>query len=224
MKSMNYYLLRREWLQYRSFGKSWLLVWAIYLGLYLLMGISASFVITFLPIIMTYSAVYTVKQVGEVVGAGTEDFLLPVPLRQVLWARYQFAFLVGLASSVVVVCAILLRQLLNPAEKLNLLFTIGSAMAYSAVITGGSMPLLYKFGATRGRFTLLVLMGLAAALGGSAAIVGMSAIGGMPNSAGYGIAACAVLLWALMPFSLRITERFYRQGGVDHERHPIVEG
>ena len=224
MKSMNYYLLRREWLQYRSFGKSWLLVWAIYLGLYLLMGISASFVITFLPIIMTYSAVYTVKQVGEVVGAGTEDFLLPVPLRQVLWARYQFAFLVGLASSVVVVRAILLRQLLNPAEKLNLLFTIGSAMAYSAVITGGSMPLLYKFGAARGRFTLLVLMGLAAALGGSAAIVGMSAIGGMPNSAGYGIAACAVLLWALMPFSLRITERFYRQGGVDHERHPIVEG
>ena len=224
MKSMNYYLLRREWLQYRSFGKSWLLVWAIYLGLYLLMGISASFVITFLPIIMTYSAVYTVKQAGEVVGAGTEDFLLPVPLRQVLWARYQFAFLVGLASSVVVVCAILLRQLLNPAEKLNLLFTIGSAMAYSAVITGGSMPLLYKFGATRGRFTLLVLMGLAAALGGSAAIVGMSAIGGMPNSAGYGIAACAVLLWALMPFSLRLTERFYRQGGVDHERHPIVEG
>ena len=164
MKSMNYYLLRREWLQYRSFGKSWLLVWAIYLGLYLLMGISASFVITFLPIIMTYSAVYTVKQAGEAVGAGTEDFLLPVPLRQVLWARYQFAFLVGLASSVVVVCAILLRQLLNPAEKLNLLFTIGSAMAYSAVITGGSMPLLYKFGATRGRFTLLVLMGLAAAL------------------------------------------------------------
>ena len=224
MKSMNYYLLRREWLQYRSFGKSWLLVWAIYLGLYLLMGISASFVITFLPIIMTYSAVYTVKQAGEVVGAGTEDFLLPVPLRQVLWARYQFAFLVGLASSVVVVCAILLRQLLNPAEKLNLLFTIGSAMAYSAVITGGSMPLLYKFGATRGRFTLLVLMGLAAALGGSAAIVGMSAIGGIPNSAGYGIAACAVLLWALMPFSLRLTERFYRQGGVDHERHPIVEG
>ncbi len=224
MKSMNYYLLRREWLQYRSFGKSWLLVWAIYLGLYLLMGISASFVITFLPIIMTYSAVYTAKQAGEAVGAGTEDFLLPVPLRQVLWARYQFAFLVGLASSVVVVCAILLRQLLNPAEKLNLLFTIGSAMAYSAVITGGSMPLLYKFGATRGRFTLLVLMGLAAALGGSAAIVGMSAIGGMPNSAGYGIAACAVLLWALMPFSLRLTERFYRQGGVDHERHPIVEG
>ena len=199
-------------------------MWAIYLGLYLLMGISASFVITFLPIIMTYSAVYTVKQAGEAVGAGTEDFLLPVPLRQVLWARYQFAFLVGLASSVVVVCAILLRQLLNPAEKLNLLFTIGSAMAYSAVITGGSMPLLYKFGATRGRFTLLVLMGLAAALGGSAAIVGMSAIGGMPNSAGYGIAACAVLLWALMPFSLRLTERFYRQGGVDHERHPIVEG
>ena len=224
MKSMNYYLLRREWLQYRSFGKSWLLVWAIYLGLYLLMGISASFVITFLPIIMTYSAVYTVKQAVEAVGAGTEDFLLPVPLRQVLWARYQFAFLVGLASSVVVVCAILLRQLLNPAEKLNLLFTIGSAMAYSAVITGGSMPLLYKFGATRGRFTLLVLMGLAAALGGSAAIVGMSAIGGIPNSAGYGIAACAVLLWALMPFSLRLTERFYRQGGVDHERHPIVEG
>ena len=221
---MNYYLLRREWLQYRSFGKSWLLVWAIYLGLYLLMGISASFVITFLPIIMTYSAVYTVKQAVEAVGAGTEDFLLPVPLRQVLWARYQFAFLVGLASSVVVVCAILLRQLLNPAEKLNLLFTIGSAMAYSAVITGGSMPLLYKFGATRGRFTLLVLMGLAAALGGSAAIVGMSAIGGIPNSAGYGIAACAVLLWALMPFSLRLTERFYRQGGVDHERHPIVEG
>ena len=123
-----------------------------------------------------------------------------------------------------VVCAILLRQLLNPAEKLNLLFTIGSAMAYSAVITGGSMPLLYKFGATRGRFTLLVLMGLAAALGGSAAIVGMSAIGGIPNSAGYGIAACAVLLWALMPFSLRLTERFYRQGGVNHERHPIVEG
>lgn len=78
---MNYYLLRREWLQYRSFGKSWLLVWAIYLGLYLLMGISASFVITFLPIIMTYSAVYTVKQAGEAVGAGTEDFLLPVPLR-----------------------------------------------------------------------------------------------------------------------------------------------
>lgn len=224
MKSMNYYLLRREWLQYRSFGKSWLLVWAIYLGLYLLLGISASFVITFLPIIMTYSAVYTVKQAGEAVGAGAEDFLLPVPLRQVLWARYQFAFLVGLASTVVVVCAVLLRQLLNPAEKLNLLFMIGSAMTYSAVITGGSMPLLYKFGATRGRFTLLVLMGLAAALGGSAAIVGMSAIGGMPNSAGYGIAACAVLLWALMPFSLRLTERFYRQGGVDHERHPIVEG
>ena len=67
MKSMSYYLLRREWLQYRSFGKSWLLVWAIYLGLYLLMGISASFVITFLPIIMTYSAVYTVKQAGEAV-------------------------------------------------------------------------------------------------------------------------------------------------------------
>ena len=59
MKSMNYYLLRREWLQYRSFGKSWLLVWAIYLGLYLLMGISASFVITFLPIMMMGRKVMT---------------------------------------------------------------------------------------------------------------------------------------------------------------------
>ena len=62
MKSMSYYLLRREWLQYRSFGKSWLLVWAIYLGLYLLMGISASFVITF-PVSYTHLTLPTIRLV-----------------------------------------------------------------------------------------------------------------------------------------------------------------
>lgn len=40
---------------------------------------------------------------------------------------------------------------------------------------------------------------------------------------GYALTITAVVLWALMPFSLRLTERFYRRGGVDHERHPIVE-
>lgn len=85
------------------------------------------------------------------------------------------------------------------------------------------MPLLYRFGATKARFTLLVLMGISAALGGSAAVVGLAALGGVPDSISIALTITAVVLWVLMPFSLRLTERFYRRGGVDHERHPIVE-
>lgn len=75
----------------------------------------------------------------------------------------------------------------------------------------------------QGTLTLLVIMGISAALGGSAAVVGLAALGGVPDGAGYALTITAVVLWALMPFSLRLTERFYRRGGVDHERHPIVE-
>ena len=202
MKPMTYNLLRREWLQYKSFGRTWLWIWVLYLGMYLLLGMAAGFVVVFLPIIMAYSAIYSAKQTGEAVNAGTEDFLLPVPLRDVLWAKYLFAFLMGSASAVVVLAAVLFQTLLNPEEAIN--------------------P-FYVLGVTKARFTLLVLMGISAALGGSAAVVGLAAMGGVPDGAGYALTITAVVLWALMPFSLRLTERFYRRGGVDHERHPIVE-
>ena len=107
MKPMTYNLLRREWLQYKSFGRTWLWIWVLYLGMYLLLGMAAGFVVVFLPIIMAYSAIYSAKQTGEAVNAGTEDFLLPVPLRDVLWAKYLFAFLMGSASAAVVVVAAL---------------------------------------------------------------------------------------------------------------------
>lgn len=223
MKPMTYNLLRREWLQYKSFGRTWLWIWVLYLGMYLLLGMAAGFVVVFLPIIMAYSAIYSAKQTGEAVNAGTEDFLLPVPLRDVLWAKYLFAFLMGSASAVVVLAAVLFQTLLNPDEAINLFYVLGVTMTYTAVITGVGMPLLYRFGATKARFTLLVLMGISAALGGSAAVVGLAALGGVPDSISIALTITAVVLWALMPFSLRLTERFYRRGGVDHERHPIVE-
>ena len=223
MKPTTYYLLRREWLQYKSFGRTWLWIWVLYLGMYLLLGMAAGFVVIFLPIIMTYSAIYSAKQTGEPVSAGTEDFLLPVPLREVLWARYLFAFLLGAASVVVVLAAVMFQGLLNPEEAISPFYLLGATMIYTGVITGLGMPLLYRFGATKARLSLLVLMAISAALGGSAAVAGLTALGGVPDSVSLGLMLCALLLWALMPFSLRLTERFYRQGGVDHERHPIVE-
>ena len=116
---MTYNLLRREWLQYRSFGRTWLWIWVLYLGMYLLLGMVAGFVVIFLPIIMTYSAIYSAKQTGEAVNAGIEDFLLPVPLRDVLWAKYLFAFLMGSVSTVVVLAVVLFQTLLNPEEAIN---------------------------------------------------------------------------------------------------------
>ena len=38
---MTYNLLRREWLQYKSFGRTWLWIWVLYLGMYLLLGMAA---------------------------------------------------------------------------------------------------------------------------------------------------------------------------------------
>ena len=223
MKSTTCNLLRREWLQYKSFGKSWLWIWGLYLGMYLLLGMAAGFVIVFLPIIMSYSAIYSAKQTGEAVNAGTEDFLLPVPLRDVLWARYLFSFLLGAASVIVVLATVLLQGLLNPDESISPFYILGITMTYTGVITGVGMPLLYRFGATKARLSLLVIMAIAAALGGSAAVVGLAALGGVPDSVSIALVILAVVLWALMPFSLRLTERFYRRGGVDHERRPIVE-
>lgn len=223
MKPMTYNLLRREWLQYKSFGKSWLYIWILYLGLYLLLGMAAGFIVLFLPVVMTYSAIYSAKQTGEAVSAGTEDFLLPVPLREVLQAKYLFAFLMASISALVVLAAVMVQRILNPGEAFSIFYVLGATMTYTAVVTGGGLPLLYRFGATKARFTLLVLMGISAALGGSAAVVGLAALGGVPDSISIALTITAVVLWALMPFSLRLTERFYRRGGVDHERHPIVE-
>lgn len=150
MKPMTYNLLRREWLQYKSFGRTWLWIWVLYLGMYLLLGMAAGFVVVFLPVIMAYSAIYSAKQTGEAVNAGTEDFLLPVPLRDVLWAKYLFAFLMGSASAVVVLAAVLFQTLLNPEKAINPFYVLGVTMTYTAVITGVGMPLLYRFGATKG--------------------------------------------------------------------------
>lgn len=144
MKPMTHNLLRREWLQYKSFGRTWLWIWVLYLGMYLLLGVAAGFVVVFLPIIMAYSAIYSAKQTGEAVNAGTEDFLLPVPLRDVLWAKYLFAFLMGSASAVVVLAAVLFQTLLNPEEAINPFYVLGVTMTYTAVITGVGMPLLYR--------------------------------------------------------------------------------
>ena len=223
MKPMTYNLLRREWLQYKSFGKSWLWIWVLYLGLYLLLGLAAGFIVLFLPIVMTYSAIYSAKQTGEAVSAGIEDFLLPVPLREVLWSKYLFAFLMASISALVVLAAVMVQRLLNPEEIISPFYVLGATMTYTAVVTGGGLPLLYKFGATRGRFTMIILMGISAVLGSSVAILGLTAMGGVPDSISIALTITAVVLWALMPFSLRLTERFYRRGGVDHERHPIVE-
>lgn len=223
MKPMTYNLLRREWLQYKSFGRTWLWIWILYLGLYLLLGMAAGFIVLFLPVVMTYSAIYSAKQTGEAVSAGTEDFLLPVPLREVLQAKYLFAFLMASISALVVLAAVMVQRILNPGEAFSIFYVLGATMTYTAVVTGGGLPLLYKFGATKGLFPLIILMGISAALGGSMAVVGLAAMGGVPDGAGYALTITAVVLWALMPFSLRLTERFYRRGGVDHERHPIVE-
>lgn len=223
MKPMTYNLLRREWLQYKSFGRTWLWIWVLYLGMYLLLGMAAGFIVLFLPVVITYSAIYSAKQTGEAVSAGTEDFLLPVPLRDVLQAKYLFAFLMASISALVVLAAVMVQRILNPGEAFSIFYVLGVTMTYTAVITGVGMPLLYRFGATKARFTLLVLMGISAALGGSMAVVGLAALGGVPDSISIALTITAVVLWALMPFSLRLTERFYRRGGVDHERHPIVE-
>lgn len=223
MKPMTYNLLRREWLQYKSFGRTWLWIWVLYLGMYLLLGMAAGFIVLFLPVVMTYSAIYSAKQTGEAVSAGTEDFLLPVPLREVLQAKYLFAFLMASISALVVLAAVMVQRILNPGEAFSIFYVLGATMTYTAVVTGGGLPLLYKFGATKGRFTLIILMGTSAALGSSVAILGLTAMGGVSDATGYALTLTAVVLWALMPFSLRLTERFYRRGGVDHERHPIVE-
>ena len=51
--------------------------------------------------------------------------------------------------------------------------------------------------------------------GGVCHRLGTSASVQFGNSAGYGVACLCARLWVLMPFSLRLTERFDRQGGVD---------
>ena len=215
MKSNQYYLLRREWLQYKSFGKSWLYVWCIYLLLFFLLGVGGRSFAVLLPVIMTYSAMISAQQTGEPVCAASEDFLLPVPLEQVVWARYLFTFLVSLASVVIIVAAALLQGLIFPEDAVSPLYILSIDMLYTGVITALGLPFLYRFGTTRGRILMIVVMLVGAAVGGSAAVLGLIAAGGadIPGTITLSLLAAAVLVWALMPLSLRLSVRFYRRVG-----------
>ena len=191
MKNISALLLRREWTRYHSFGGSWLFIWGIYLVIFLLTGQSGSFFLVFLPMIMSYGALVTASQAGEAVLAGTEDFLLPVPLRRVIWARYQLVFLIGLASSLLCIIMLFLGRLLHPSDSFYspvFLFGMGMLTAGASAVFVGPIIFRWEFGRSRVLNTLII--GLGAAVGaGSSALVIIALEWRRPGDAGSGAAA-----------------------------------
>ena len=224
MKNISTLLLRREWIQYRSFGGSWLFIWGLYLVIFLLTGQSGSFFLVFLPMIMSYGALVTASQTGEAVLSGTEDFLLPVPLRQVIWARYRLVFLVGLASTLFCTGLLFLGRLLHPADTFYppvFLFGMGMLTAGACAVFVG--PVIYRWELSRSRMLNALIIGFGAAFGaGSSAMVILATYGGGLGLLNLAPLLGAVLLWALAPVSCALAERNYRKGGIAHERNPIT--
>lgn len=224
MKNISALLLRREWTRYHSFGGSWLFIWGIYLVIFLLTGQSGSFFLVFLPMIMSYGALVTASQAGEAVLAGTEDFLLPVPLRRVIWARYQLVFLIGLASSLLCIIMLFLGRLLHPSDSFYspvFLFGMGMLTAGASAVFVGPIIFRWEFGRSRVLNTLIIGLGTAVGAGSSALVIIAS------NGGGLGMLDLvpllgAVLLWALAPVSCTLAEKNYRKGGVTHEKKPII--
>ena len=143
MRSELSLLLRREWEQYRSVnGKAMLLIWVVYLLTFLVAHNQMIFMVVYLPVLMGYSAITGAKQQGETVHQGNEDFLLPVPLEDIIRARYLFVFGITLVSSLVVAVVVDRRGAARSRIYLILVVTMG-AMA------GGAAALVAEIGLTR---------------------------------------------------------------------------
>ena len=161
---------------------------------------------------------------GEAVNAGTEDFLLPVPLRRVIWARYQLVFLIGLASSLFCIIMLFLGRLLHPSDSFYspvFLFGMGMLTAGASAVFVGPIIFRWEFGRSRVLNTLIISLGAAVGAGSSALVIIAS------NGGGLGMLDLvpllgAVLLWALAPASCALAEKNYRKGGVTHEKKPII--
>ena len=219
-------LLLREWVQYKSAtGWSMLWVWVIYLIAFIIGGSNMLFMLLYLPVIMGYSVMLNIRQQGEAVRQGSEDFLLPVPLGRVIRARYLFIFGVFLLSSVLVTGVVAVGRLLGDIS-IDPVMVFGSCMGINGIMLDISMPLLYRWGAARSRIYMILVLAVSASVGAMASIMLEFGMGqtGHGLSANVGCLAGAVLVWCLSPLSVCWTVKMYRKGGVDHEKKPILEG
>ena len=225
MRSELSLLLRREWEQYRSVnGKAMLLIWVVYLLTFLVAHNQMIFMVVYLPVLMGYSAITGAKQQGETVHQGNEDILLPVPLEDIIRARYLFVFGITLVSSLVVAVVVQLARVLLGSVA-GPVMVLGFSMSIMGIMALVAMPLVYRRGAARSRIYLILVVTMGAMAGGAAALVAEIGLTrtGIATAADFAYLVGAALIWCLSPLSARLTMKMYRRGGVDHEKRPIVQ-
>ena len=142
--------------------------------------------------------------------------MLPYTPGQIVWSKYLLAYIFTLLAGVIIVAGSLLRGINTGAvdwiETANISMMLGVAMLF---VTALGLPVLYRFGAEKGRYVMLLVMGV-----GVGTVLGLRGFFGevpqlpaLPLPAV--IAAVAALAVGATWVSFRASVRFYqkRQNG-----------
>lgn len=200
-------LLRREGIYLRSlFTRAWLGVLALLCVCALFSPVMMTGYIT---LILANVMVFNIRANEEVTGAQALDFLLPAPLGQVVLARYLS----------VVGPVILMPTLCFTAQAAWALavgtYPLSTAVeAYLVALVMGlyicvlSLPILYRYGQTKGRMRAMVVYVVGFVLIGMSSMTAASLGGGLPSALRLGLAGAVLLLAAGLPVSYRLSVRY----------------
>ena len=143
--------------------------------------------------------------------------MLPYRTEQLVWSKYLLAYLFTLLGGSIILLSALLQGLATGAadleETVEMVLMLGVSMLF---VTAFGMPALYRFGAEKGRYVMILVLGV----GVGAALGLMGVFEERPKLPELPLPAVALVLLALaaaLSFgSFRLSVHFYkkRQNGV----------
>lgn len=138
--------------------------------------------------------------------------MLPYTPGQIVWSKYLLAYIFTLLAGVIIVAGALLRGISTGAvdwvETAEISMMLGVAMLF---VTALGLPVLYRFGAEKGRYVMLLVMGV-----GVGIVLGLRGIfGEVPQLPAFPLpvvlAGIAALAAGATWLSFRLSVHFYRK-------------
>ena len=133
--------------------------------------------------------------------------MLPYRPEQLVWSKYLLAYLFTLLGGTIIVVSAAIQRA-DWRETLEMAALLAGSMLF---VTALGLPALYRFGAEKGRYVMILVMGVGvgAALGVMGIFDGQTKLPNLPLPAA--LLLLAVLAAGATYVSFRVSVRFYRK-------------
>lgn len=150
-------LVLKDLLMMRKTLKTYVLFFALYLGMSVAGVFPVSFATSFITVMISVLPISAFSY-DELAKWDRYAASLPLGRRRVVGARYLFTLLLVLAASAFGLSAAVLSSILGQGELPEMVGTVLAILTYGLVLNDVILPLIYKLGAERARTYLYIII------------------------------------------------------------------